>query len=60
MRIPASPRRTLSNASARSGMDRSPLMVTHEPMPRASRPLTWSAMRATSGEITTVRAPVLS
>ena len=35
-------------------------MVTHDPMPRASSPATWSAMSATSGEITTVSAPVLS
>ena len=58
--MPASPSRTRSRASARSGMDSNPLTVTHEPMPRASRPATWSAIRATSGEITTVSAPVLS
>ena len=58
--MPASPSRTRSSASALSGMDSSPLTVTQEPMPRASRPAAWSAISATSGEITTVRAPVLS
>ena len=58
--MPASPRRTRSSASARSGIDSRPLTVTHEPIPRASNPATWSAMSATSGEITTVSAPILS
>ena len=58
--MPASPRRTRSSASALSGIDKRPLMVTQQPIPRASSPATWSAISATSGEITTVSEPVLS
>ena len=36
------------------------MIATHEPIPRASSPVTWSAINATNGEITTVSAPVLS
>ena len=35
-------------------------MVTAELMPWAWRPFTWSSIKATRGEITMVRAPVLS
>ena len=58
--MPASPSRIRSSASARSGIDNSPLIVTQQPIPRASSPATWSAMSATRGEITTVSAAVLS
>ena len=58
--MPASPSRTRSYASARSGMDRSPLTVTQEPMLWAFSHATWSAMRATRVEIIIVKAPVLS
>ena len=59
-RIAASPRRTLSRASWRSGSDNSPLIVTAEAIPARASPCTWSAISATRGEITTVNAPVLS
>ena len=58
--MPASPSRTRSSASARSGIDNSPLMVVQQPILRCSSPATWSAISATSGEMTTVSAPVLS
>ena len=56
----ASPMRTLSRESCRSGRESSPLIVTAEEIPARARPCTWSAMSATSGDITTVSAPVLS
>ena len=55
----ASPSLSFSKASDRSGIDRVPLTVTHETMPCFSSPATWSAISATSGEMTTVTAPVL-
>ena len=58
--MPASASRTRSYASARFGMDSSPLTVTQEPMLWAFSHATWSAMRATRGEITIVKVPVLS
>ena len=39
-------------------MDSKPFKAAHELMPCASKPATWSAIKATSGEITTVKAPV--
>ena len=56
----ASPSLSLSSASDRSGIDSMPLIVTQATMPCASSPATWSAIKATSGEMTTVTAPVLS
>ena len=59
-RIAASPSLSRASASARSGMDSRPFTVTQELMPRCSRLATWSDIRATRGEMTTVTAPVLS
>ena len=59
-RIAASPSLSRASASARSGMDSRPFTVTQELMPRCSRLATWSAIRATRGDMTTVTAPVLS
>ena len=56
--IEASPSRILSRASLRSGGERRLLTVTALVMPFSSRPAIWSAISATSGETTTVRAPV--
>ena len=56
----ASPSLSFSSASVRSGIDSMPLIVMQETMPCASSPATWSAIRATNGEMTTVTAPVLS
>ena len=58
--MPAPPSRTRSNASARSGMESMPFTVTQHSIPCLSSPVTWSAISATRGEITTVSAPVLS
>ena len=55
-----SPRRTRSSTSARSGIDSRPLSAAQLLMFLASSPATWSAIKATSGEMTTVSAPVLS
>ena len=56
----ACPRMIRSRASLRSGIESRLLMLTALVMPCLSSPASWSAIRATSGEITTVRALVLS
>ena len=58
--MPASPKRTCSSAWWRSGSDNNPLIATQDEIPCLRSPSTWSAMSATSGEITTVSAPVFS
>src|SRR5690606_20232229 len=50
IKMATSPRRTRSSTSWRSGIDNRPFSAAHDEMPRPSRPATWSAISATSGE----------
>ena len=56
-RMDASPSLIRSRAFRLSGIDSRPFTVTQELTPCFSRFATWSAMSATSGEMTTVRLP---
>ena len=56
--MPASPSRMWASAAARSGMEMRPLIVVAQTMPWRRIAVTWSAINATNGEITTVSAPV--